>query len=454
MTSSTQSPRGLVLFAHGARDPRWAQPIHQLCTALQEKSPGLSVRVAFLELQEPFLNTALQDLSDLGITDISLAPIFWSLGGHVARDLPEQIAAFTDQHPNTTIRVLPVLSQLPQIDTFLVESLLSLHNRHAVTAQTKPGLTFPRPTSFEVGPYLKEIGRGKKGSRGLGQQDAYALMRAILRAQVDPVSLGGVLLALRMKGESVEEIAGFLAATEETVERLAPVSPGWVVLPSYNGARSLPNLVPLLAMLLTRAGIPVVVHGTTPPPGSATQKRISTQDIFTALGVPACATLQDATAICAQRLPVNLHLSQFSPELAALLALRTTMGVRNVGHTLAKLIRPVNGKSLLVTSYTHPEFGKLQDELFTKTQINAMSLRATEGESVVSVKRTQAIDLWHLGIKHTVVQAYSVEPDNHDLPARDAEATAVWTREVLEGKRPVPAGIQAQLEAISQALAQ
>ena len=112
-----------------------------------------------------------------------------------------------------------------------------------------------------IGHYIKDIGRGKDGARALGRAQAADLMGQVLDQQVSDLELGAFCIAMRIKGETPEEMAGFLDATHA---RLVPVRNGQaptVVLPSYNGARKLPVLTPLLALLLAREGVAVVLHG-------------------------------------------------------------------------------------------------------------------------------------------------------------------------------------------------
>src|SRR2546423_4966949 len=115
--------------------------------------------------------------------------------------------------------------------------------------------------SFDPRPLLREIARGKHGARDLGRDGARALFAAILGGQIDEAALGAALVALRIKGETAEELAGMMEALAPHVAPLAlPPGPLTAVLPTYNGSRKLPNLVPLLALALGRAGVPVLVH--------------------------------------------------------------------------------------------------------------------------------------------------------------------------------------------------
>jgi len=118
--------RALVLFAHGARDPLWAQPLEHLRLALARIAPQMAVRVAFLEMQEPGLVPTLAELAAQGRRHIDVAPIFWSKGGHIADDLPPRLAAFARSHPGVAVRVLPVLSDLPGMHEFIARTLLQL----------------------------------------------------------------------------------------------------------------------------------------------------------------------------------------------------------------------------------------------------------------------------------------------------------------------------------------
>ena len=103
---------------------------------------------------------------------------------------------------------------------------------------------------------LKEIGRGKNAARDISRDDARTLFAAMLAGEVPPLQLGAALMAFRIKGESLDELAGFLEASEASYAHLqAPARSVPLVIPAYNGARKLPNLTPLLAMLVARKKI-------------------------------------------------------------------------------------------------------------------------------------------------------------------------------------------------------
>ncbi|HNV61145.1 MAG TPA: DNA-binding protein YbiB, partial [Rhodoferax sp.] len=113
-----------------------------------------------------------------------------------------------------------------------------------------------------IGKYIKEIGRGKEGARALTREQATDLFGQVLDGAVTDLEIGGFCLAMRIKGETAQEMAGFLDATDARLNKIPACDKPVVVIPSYNGARKLPVLTPLLALLLAREGLPVLIHGT------------------------------------------------------------------------------------------------------------------------------------------------------------------------------------------------
>ena len=129
---------------------------------------------------------------------------------------------------------------------------------------------------------IKEVGRGKNHARDLDHETARALYTRMLDGEVPDLEMGGILIALRIKGEGEAEMRGFYEAMQAQTLRLTPpvAKPMPIVIPSYNGARKQANLTPLLAILLHKLGFPVVVHGVSEDP-----TRVLTETIFGMLGI-------------------------------------------------------------------------------------------------------------------------------------------------------------------------
>lgn len=297
---------------------------------------------------------------------------------------------------------------------------------------------------MSIAHFIREIGRGKQGAKDLSREQACALMTEVLGGSVDPVALGAFCIAMRIKGETADEMIGFLDATQKHLHMFSnPDDQPIVVLPSYNGARRLPLLTPLLAMLLARQGHAVLVHGC-----NSEDSRLATQDVFSALGVESAQRVGPITKGEVVFAPTPL----LSPAVWALLQVRRQTGLRNSAHSLVKLMNPINGPRLQVASYTHPEYAASMQQTLERLQAHALLLRGTEGEPVADPRKISVMSCFVHGraAPHLEIQAES----NHlttDMPiAMNAKQTADFIGQILAGQIPVPRSIQAQTDVISR----
>ena len=302
-----------------------------------------------------------------------------------------------------------------------------------------------------ISAYLKDIGRGKDGARALSRERAGDLMGLILDGEVSELEIGAFCIAMRVKGETPHELAGFLDAIHARLPALPRTDTPTVVVPSYNGARKLPVLTPLLAVLLARQGVRVLVHGQTQDPG-----RVTTFEVLEALSGDPALPIHLCTAAPTVGTQAGVHFlptAGLLPALQRLLDVRRVIGLRNSAHSLVKLMQPVPG-ALLVSSYTHPEYLHSMGALFELTGQRAMLLRGTEGEPVADPRRAPQMDLFEQGIRQTV-QPVQNGPLTHlpELPAgQDAEATASYIRAMLAGDVAVPTPITLQVQHLAAAL--
>jgi anthranilate phosphoribosyltransferase len=320
--------------------------------------------------------------------------------------------------------------------------------------------TFKTSTT-SISHYIKEIGRGKDGARSLTREQATDLFGLVLDGAVSDLEIGAFCLAMRIKGETCAELMGFIDAAETRIDRdaLQAASNGaseraTVVIPSYNGARKLPLLTPLLALLLAREGLQVLVHGMDEGLKAVSGvQRVTSADIFSALYAfknPALLSLRERVRY--------VSIAQLSPALKQLLDVRKIVGLRNSAHSVVKLINPyrhsTNVSSVLVSSYTHPEYAVSMSEALVGLQATALLLRGTEGEAVADPRRVPVM-LGLRGGQDVVLQAaqqgsLSMLPM---LPSTiDAGITARYIESVLTGEQPVPAPIKAQIHSILKLL--
>ena len=102
---------GLILFAHGARDPRWAEPFLAIAERIRLADPARPVELAFLELMEPDLGEAARRLAAGGATRIDVVPLFLGMGGHLRNDLPPRVEAVHAALPAVEFRLHPAIGE-------------------------------------------------------------------------------------------------------------------------------------------------------------------------------------------------------------------------------------------------------------------------------------------------------------------------------------------------------
>ena len=106
---------GLILFAHGARDARWAEPFERLRDRVVRATPHVQVVLAFLELMAPDLDAAAAALCDSGCRAITVVPVFLGQGGHLLRDLPLLVDQLRIDHPGVAVKVTGAVGEDPAV---------------------------------------------------------------------------------------------------------------------------------------------------------------------------------------------------------------------------------------------------------------------------------------------------------------------------------------------------
>ena len=109
------SKQALILFAHGARDPQWAEPFHRLQVMIQGSRHDVQVELAFLELMSPTLGDAVKTILAQGRNEITIVPIFLGQGGHVQRDLPKLIEQLRLAHPEANFKKASAVGEIDSI---------------------------------------------------------------------------------------------------------------------------------------------------------------------------------------------------------------------------------------------------------------------------------------------------------------------------------------------------
>jgi sirohydrochlorin cobaltochelatase len=118
--------RGLLLFAHGARDPNWAAPFEAVADIVRHGRDDLAVELAFLEFMTPDLVGAGDRLAASGCKQVAVVPLFLGAGGHVRRDLPALLADLSQRHPEVAWQLTPAIGEIDSVVQAMAQAAMSL----------------------------------------------------------------------------------------------------------------------------------------------------------------------------------------------------------------------------------------------------------------------------------------------------------------------------------------
>ena len=286
---------------------------------------------------------------------------------------------------------------------------------------------------------IRILGKGKKGSRSLTQDEAYHAMKMILADEVLPVQLGAFLMLMRVKEETPEELAGFVLAAREScklADDSALVDLDWA---TYAGKRRHLPWFLLSALLLAENGIKVFMHGSPGPSAS----RVYTQHCLTYLGLQMATSVEQAKTQLIEQHFSYLSLEKICPKLHEIIELRPVLGLRSPVHTLVKLLNPFNAQHSIQGIF-HPSYRAVhQQAAVLLQQPHAAALKGEGGETernpdmeclVQSIHNGVLCDeTWPALFTHRHVRAESLEPEQLALLWQDkmqdefAEATIIGT---------------------------
>ena len=106
---------GIILFAHGARDPEWSRPFEAIRDRVRSARPECPIALAFLEIMSPGLEEAVDAVIGEGASSITVFPLFMAQGGHLKQDLPRILDAIRASHPHVPIGLQSAIGDVPEI---------------------------------------------------------------------------------------------------------------------------------------------------------------------------------------------------------------------------------------------------------------------------------------------------------------------------------------------------
>ena len=204
--------------------------------------------------------------------------------------------------------------------------------------------------------YVRILGKGKKGSRSLSEDEAFAAMSMILNGEAEDLQIGAFLMLLRVKEESAEELSGFVKAVKAHAKPPFDmnVDLDWS---SYAGKRRHQPWFVFSILLLAQAGYRVLIHGAS----GHTTNRMYTETIMSHLNLPVANSWETCRSQMDQHGFSYLPLQIFSPTLAEMIDMRNTLGLRSPVHSLSRLIDPCDASCVLQGIF-HPPYSLLHQE--------------------------------------------------------------------------------------------
>ncbi len=225
--------------------------------------------------------------------------------------------------------------------------------------------------------YVRILGKGRNGSRGLTSEEAYEAMRMIMAEEVEPIQLGAFLMLMRVKEETPEEVAASVRAIREQLPVSANAPQVDLDWSSYAGKKRILPWYLLSALLLAQHGVKVFMHGAS----GHTPGRIYTKDVLPQLGVEVAASLEQASQQIDKANFAYIDLEHMSPRLHEIIELRPLLGLRSPVHTIARMLNPFNAQHVLQGIF-HPGYRPTHQEAGQLLEIPHMTVLKGEGGEI------------------------------------------------------------------------
>ena len=229
--------------------------------------------------------------------------------------------------------------------------------------------------------FIAKIAKGPKAAKDLTWDEAKRVMKALIEGEATPAQVGAFLMAMRIKIESVTELASMTAAARSYVTPVPiPRELGVVDLPSYAGKQETFHALAAAAIVAASAGAAVLMHGYDGIPG-----REGNAGVLKALGLPIDMEPKVVAEEVTRHGFAYLDIALYHPPINRFLEMRQELGTRNVFHPIARLLNPARAASQVVGLSHPPHFEKTAEVLRMLGCLRALVVSGVEGDPELSI---------------------------------------------------------------------
>ncbi|KEO83751.1 anthranilate phosphoribosyltransferase [Tumebacillus flagellatus] len=269
----------------------------------------------------------------------------------------------------------------------------------------------------------------------LTAKEAEAAMEQIMAGEATHAQIAGFLTALRMRGETVEEITGFTRAMRRFSTRVESRLGGLVDTcgTGGDGAETF-NISTTASFVAAAAGVPIAKHG-----NRAVSSKSGSADVLQALGVEIALTEEQA-AYCLEQVGIAFLFAQtYHPAMKHAIAPRKELGFRTVFNVLGPLTNPAGAKRQVIGCFLPDLVEKMAHVLAELGAEHALVVHGLDGldeitvtgpTKIAEVRDGQVVDVYTLTPEDVGLDRYEIE----ELRGGDAIVNAAIAREVLRGK--------------------
>ena len=228
---------------------------------------------------------------------------------------------------------------------------------------------------------IPKIGKGQKGAKDLTWEEAKEAMQALMKGQATPSQVGAFLMAMRIKMESIAELAAFTAIARQSV---APITVGTlqnlVDLPIYGEKHGTYHGIIAAAIVAGAAGATILIHGVENPAAAC-----QTSEVLKHLGISLPGSLSQLADQLSTAQLAYLDLALYHPPLARLLDLRQELGGQNLAHQIARMLNPARAASQVIGIAHPPYLDKMIEALRLLDTSRALVFQGIEGYPELSI---------------------------------------------------------------------